>query len=133
MADAFTLKAIDEMEAQYAGTFKLARAELGVTSFGMQVIDLPAGLGEAYPEHDHSEDGQEEVFVVLSGEGEILVDGESQPLTERTMVRVSPEAKRKFVTRESPLSLLALSGKPGEAYEPQARHELGAPDPLTSG
>jgi mannose-6-phosphate isomerase-like protein (cupin superfamily) len=132
MADAFTLKRIDEMEAQYAGTFKLARAELGVTSFGMQVLDLPAGLGDAYPEHDHSDDGQEEVFVVLSGEGEIVVDGERQRLTERTMIRVSPEAKRKFVTRESPLSMLALSGKPGEAYEPFPRHELGAPDPLTS-
>jgi mannose-6-phosphate isomerase-like protein (cupin superfamily) len=118
------------MEAQYAGTFKLARAELGVTSFGLQVIDLPAGL-DAYPAHDHSESGQEEVFVVLSGSGEIEVDGETVKLEPRTMIRVAPEANRKIVTKDSPLSLLALGGTPGKAYEVAANTELGAPDPLS--
>ena len=132
MAEPFTLKRIDEMEAHYAGTFKLARAELGVTSFGMQVIDLPAKV-DGYPEHDHSEDRQEEVFVVLSGEGEIEIDGETHPLGPRTMVRVSPGVMRKLITRDSPMSVLALGGNPGKAYEVQARSELGSPDPLTSG
>jgi len=35
-----TVKRIDEMEAIYGGAYKRARAELGVTSFGMQVIDF---------------------------------------------------------------------------------------------
>src|ERR1700744_5014773 len=61
----FTVKRIDEMEAIYGGAFKRARAELGVESFGMQVIEMPPG-SELYPEHDHAGDGQEEVYVVLS-------------------------------------------------------------------
>jgi len=131
VAEPFTLKRIDEMETHYAGTFKLARAELGVTSFGMQVIDLPANV-DVYPEHDHTDDGQEEVFVVISGEGEIEIDGKTHRLEPRTMVRVSPEAKRKIVTRDSPMSVIALSGRPDKAYEVSPSNELGSPDPLTS-
>ena len=50
----YTVKRIDEMEGYYLGAMKRARAELGVTSFGLQVMDLPPNL-EAYPEHDHAE------------------------------------------------------------------------------
>jgi len=70
----YSVKRIDDMEAAYWGSFKRVRAELGLSSFGVQVLDLPPG-SEAYPEHDHSEDGQEELYVVLRGGGEIEVAG----------------------------------------------------------
>jgi mannose-6-phosphate isomerase-like protein (cupin superfamily) len=130
VAEPYTLKRVDEMEAHYAGTFKLARAELGVTSFGIQVIDLPANL-DAYPAHDHTENRQEEVFIVLGGEGELVLDGETLKLEPRTMVRMAPEVNRKLVTKDSPLSVLALGAVPGEAYEIDPSSELGSPDPLT--
>ena len=66
MADV-TVKQLDEFDTAYGGAMKRVRAGLGVTSFGMQVFDLPPKL-ENYPEHDHSEDGQEEVYTVLEGE-----------------------------------------------------------------
>ncbi len=75
----YAVKRIDEMEAVYLGAFKRARAELGVESFGMAIIDLPPNF-ESYPEHDHSGDGQEEVFLALRGGGEIEIDGERFPL-----------------------------------------------------
>jgi uncharacterized cupin superfamily protein len=81
----YTVKRIDEMEAVYAGHFKPARAELGVESFGMQVIDMPAGAHQ-YPEHDDSHDGQEEVYIVLRGDGEIEIRGERQRLDPDVMV-----------------------------------------------
>ena len=120
----YTAKRIDEMEGSYSGSFKLARAELGVRSFGMQVIDFPQ-QNDLYPEHDHAEDGQEEVYLALSGEGEIDVDGERLPLTSDTMIRVGPGVKRKVTTGSSPLRLLVIGGKPGAAYEPPPRTELG--------
>ena len=40
----FTVRRIDEMETYYLGAMKRARAELGVTSFGIQVMDLPPNL-----------------------------------------------------------------------------------------
>ena len=80
----YTVKRIDDMEAVYGGAFIRARAELGVESFGMQVIDMPASADQ-YPEHDHSEDGQEEVYLALSGSADIEIDGERHRLEPGTM------------------------------------------------
>lgn len=128
MAD-YTVKRIGEMEAIYRGAFKRARAELGVSSFGMQVIDMPPNVDQ-YPEHDHVENGQEEVFVVMSGAGEIEIDGERIPIDPETIVRVGPAAKRKLLTTDQSIRVLALGGVPGQPYEPSELGKLGVPDPL---
>ena len=44
------------------------RAELRITAFGVQVVDLPPNSGELAPEHDHEHDGQEELYLLLSGD-----------------------------------------------------------------
>jgi mannose-6-phosphate isomerase-like protein (cupin superfamily) len=124
----FTITAIDDMEAVVFGSFKRARATLGVESFGMQVIDLPPNA-ELYPEHDHAESGQEEVFVVLRGAGEIEIDGERRTIDPDTMVRVGPRAKRKIWPGEHGMRVLALGGCPGEPYKAPDVTKLGAPDP----
>jgi mannose-6-phosphate isomerase-like protein (cupin superfamily) len=128
MAD-YTAKRIDEMESVYGDLFVRARAELGVTSFGMQVFRFPPNF-EQHPEHDHAEEGQEEVYVTLSGRGELTVDGDSVTLEPDVMVRAGPAARRKIVTGDEPLVLLALGGFPGRAYEGKEISELGVPDPL---
>ena len=46
--------------------FRYAGKDLGVTTWGMNVIEL-APHTTTYPEHDHTSDGEEEVYVVLSG------------------------------------------------------------------
>jgi mannose-6-phosphate isomerase-like protein (cupin superfamily) len=127
MAD-YAVKRIDDMEAVVAGTFKRARAELGVESFGFQVMDLPANL-EIFPEHDHADDGQEEVYVALRGSGEVEIDGERHPIDPETMIMVGPGVKRKIWTSDEPMRLLAIGGIPGKAYEAPDVSKLGAPDP----
>src|ERR1700760_190075 len=112
----YTAKRIKDMEAGYGGGFVKVRAELGVTAFGMQVIQLPPDYSD-YPEHDHAESGQEEVFVALSGSGWIDVDGERVDLDGTTVVRVGPEARRKVHAGPKGLRLLAIGGAPGEPYE----------------
>jgi len=128
MAD-YTAKRVDELEGFYKGLFLKARAELGVQSFGMAVVELDPG-SDAHPDHDHSAAGQEEVFVVLRGTGEITVDGETVALDPETIVRVGPEAKRKITPGPEGMRLIALGGVPGKAYEAPGYTELGAPDPL---
>jgi mannose-6-phosphate isomerase-like protein (cupin superfamily) len=127
----YTVKKIDEMEAVYRGAFKRARAELGVESFGMQILDLPPNF-ENYPEHDHEHDGQEEVFVALRGSGEIEIAGERFPLDPDHVVRVSPGTKRKIWPGPDWIRLLILGGIPGQAYEPPDITKLGEPDPMAS-
>ncbi len=124
----YTISPIDDMEAVVFGSFKRARAVLGVESFGMQVIDLPPNA-EQYPEHDHSESGQEEVFVVLRGSGEMEIDGERHSMDSDTMIRVGPEPKRKIWPGEDGMRVLALGGCPGHVYQPPEITKLGAADP----
>ena len=128
MAD-YTLKRIDEMEAVFGGAFKRARAELGVESFGVQVIDIPPNI-DRYPEHNHADEGQEEVFVPMSGSVELELDGERHRLEPGMMVRIGPDVNRKLITHEEPVRLLALGGVPGKAYEPPDLSKLGGADPL---
>ena len=127
MAD-YTAKKIDDMEAIYGGGFKRARAELGVESFGMQVIDMPPNF-ENYPEHDHAESGVEEVYVVLRGSAELNVDGERVQIDPDTVIRVGAGSKRKITPGDQGVRLLALGGTPGNAYQPPEITQLGNPDP----
>src|SRR4051794_17531489 len=110
MAD-YTVKRIDELEGAFAGIYKRARAELGVEAFGLQVLDYPPNL-ELAPLHDHTRDGQEEVFVVLRGAGELEVDGERLPMDPDCIARVGPSAKRKFWPGPEGMRVLAIGGVP---------------------
>jgi mannose-6-phosphate isomerase-like protein (cupin superfamily) len=111
------------MEAAFGGGFVKARAELGVSAFGVQVIKLPPDT-DSYPEHDHVEDGQEEVYIALEGSGWIEVAGERVELDPSVFVRVGPEAKRKLFSGPEGLSVLALGGAPGEPYKIKPFSEL---------
>jgi quercetin dioxygenase-like cupin family protein len=124
----YTVKKIDEMEGIVAGAFKRARAELGVSAFGMNVIDMPPGITDAYPEHDHAEDGQEEVYVTLSGSAELDIEGEKLPLEPGSMVRIAPGTMRTVRTGDDPVRLLIVGGVPGQSYSPPEISQLGAPD-----
>jgi mannose-6-phosphate isomerase-like protein (cupin superfamily) len=111
-----TVKAIDDMRSIHEGLVKLAAAELAVQSFGMQVLDLPPGFTH-YPEHDHAEDGQEEVYVVLAGSTECEVDGDRLPLAAGQMVRVEPGSRRKLWPGAEGARVLAIGCAPSRAYE----------------
>ncbi|MSX02960.1 MAG: hypothetical protein F2813_07345 [Actinobacteria bacterium] len=128
MAD-YSVKKIDEMETTFGGGLRKARAELGVKSVGMSILTLPAGY-DRYPDHDHTHDDQEEVYVVLDGSGVINIAGEDYPLDRETMARVGPTVKRKVTAGSDGIRLLVLGGVPGQAYEPPEWGELGAPDPV---
>jgi mannose-6-phosphate isomerase-like protein (cupin superfamily) len=126
---------LDAIEGFFEGIrFHKAAAGLGVSSFGISIIDLAPGADE-YPEHDHSEDGiggqmfakrpgqlgQEEVYVALEGSGTVEADGERYPLDPDHIVRLGPEVKRKVTPGPDGIRLLALGAKPGEAYDAESR------------
>jgi hypothetical protein len=119
----FKIMNIDDMRGTFGGGFKLARAELGVTAWGMQVIDLPAGYTD-YPEH--TDDTQEEVYVPLGGSAELILDGESHEFVPGMMARVGHQVTRKIVPGPDGIRVLCLGGRPGGAYEVDPRTELSA-------
>jgi mannose-6-phosphate isomerase-like protein (cupin superfamily) len=111
-------------------TFHKAAGALGVSSFGISIVDLEPGA-DAYPEHDHSEQGlggqmfakrpqqlgQEEVYLALRGSGTVEAGGESYSLDVDHAVRVDPDVVRKVLPGPEGLRLLAIGGTPGEPYE----------------
>lgn len=111
-----------------------AAAGLGVSSFGMSIVEMAPGADE-YPEHDHSEEGiggqmfakrpeqlgQEEVYIALSGSGTVEADGERYEIDADHIVRLGPAVKRKVTPGPDGLRLLALGATPGEAYDAGGR------------
>jgi hypothetical protein len=89
MADV-TVASFEEMQPIYGGVARRARACLGVTSFGMQVMTLPANW-DGYPDHRHDasvEDAnQEEVCIPLDGGS--ITDGSSPRRAAVTSARSS--------------------------------------------
>jgi mannose-6-phosphate isomerase-like protein (cupin superfamily) len=111
----FTVKAIDDMQSLHGGILKKAGAELGTASFGMQVFDFPGGF-ERYPEHDHAESGQEEVYVVLEGSAEFEVGGERVQLDRGRMLRVEPATRRKLTPGPGGVRVLVLGAPVDTPY-----------------
>ncbi|HZE04090.1 MAG TPA: hypothetical protein VE127_02630 [Solirubrobacteraceae bacterium] len=111
----YMVRSIDELEAIHHGAVKLAGAVLGVESFGLQVLDLPAGFAN-YPEHDHSADGQEEVYVLLRGSAEFRIDGDRTTAVTGQIVRIGPPARRKVTPGPAGVRILAIGGAVDRPY-----------------
>jgi len=130
MADV-TVRAIDEMEPIYGGLARRARAELGVTAWGMQVFTLPPDWDD-YPLHNHDagafDANQEEVYVPREGGATLVADGEEYELRPGVMARVGPAQLRKIVPGPEGVRFVAIGGAPG-AFAAGAWTELGADPP----
>jgi quercetin dioxygenase-like cupin family protein len=108
MAEGYTIKNVEEfeeMEGSGNATWRLARKSLGAEAFGFNVVDIAPG-GQI-PEHDHSGDNQEEVYIVLDGQATLVTDGEAQEAPAGTYARYAPEVKR-TIRNESDGNVRAL-------------------------
>ncbi len=66
---------------------------LGLTGAEVSINNLPAGAGVPFV---HSHKKNEEIYVLLSGKGKAVIDGETIELAQGDWVRVAPAAKRQF-------------------------------------
>lgn len=98
--------------------FRAVGGALGVTAWGMNVIEMAPGA-TTYPEHDHAEDGQEEVFFVLEGDATLQSSGEDRRVDAGTFVRIPPESSRSWLPGDRGVTLLAIGGTPGKPYQPR--------------
>jgi uncharacterized cupin superfamily protein len=97
-----------KLDADSGERFQTLRRELGVESFGINLIILAPGQRGRI--HAHRE--QEEVYLVLEGELTLLVDGAEHVLGPDQLVRVVPPVRRQLVNRgPDRVVLLALGGR----------------------
>src|SRR4051812_34831395 len=131
MADVTAVR-FEEMEAIYDGLARRARASLGVTSFGMQVMTLPPEW-DGYPDHRHDatvEDAnQEEVYIPLEGSATLVAGSESFELRPGMMARVGPEQLRRVLPGPDGVRFVALGGVPG-TFSASPWTQLGGPPPV---
>jgi mannose-6-phosphate isomerase-like protein (cupin superfamily) len=128
--EAWAVKRIDDMERAFGGALVRVRAELGLAAFGLQVADLPPDSGNLAPEHDHDHDGQEEVYLLLEGSGEVVLDGVSVTLDRDTFVRIGPRVRRRLRGGPQGARVLMIGATPGRAYTPPPMTDLGGPETL---
>ena len=115
MAD-ITIKREDELETSFGGAFKLLRHSLGLSAFGLQILEMPPSA-DGYPVHDHGEDGQEECLIVLEGSADLITGEETNRIEPGVYARVASGQERKIVPGEQGVKLIAIGGVPGKAYE----------------
>ena len=89
------------------------REHFGISAFGVNAF-TPNEEGTLINDHDEAGSGQEELYVVLDGSATFEVDGETFEALAGTFVAVRPESRRKATGTGT---VLALGGKPGEAYQ----------------
>jgi uncharacterized cupin superfamily protein len=113
--------------------FVRLRAELGVTSFGLnQIVLHPGQRGRI-----HAHERQEEVYLVLEGTLSLLVEGEESTHERGELIRVAPGVRRQLVNRgPENLHLLAIGaagdheGRDGQAWTAWDATESASPQEM---
>jgi uncharacterized cupin superfamily protein len=96
-----------KLDRNPAERFQSLRRDLGIESFGMNLIVLQPGQRGRI----HAHERQEEVYLVLGGELTLFVEGKERVLGVDELVRVGCAVRRQLVNAGvEPLVLLALGG-----------------------
>jgi quercetin dioxygenase-like cupin family protein len=102
--------AFGRLEPDSGERFQRLRHDLGVSSFGMNLIVLQPGQRGRI----HSHDVQEEVFLVLEGALSLGLEGDERVLGVGEIVRVGPQVRRQLVNHGAERVVLLALGGSGE-------------------
>jgi quercetin dioxygenase-like cupin family protein len=86
---------------------RFSRKHLDSRDLGVSLFRYAANLRSPVA-HSHRE--QEEAYVVVSGSGRVLLDGEIRELVQWDVLRVAPEVVRAFEAGPEGLSIVAVGG-----------------------
>jgi tetratricopeptide (TPR) repeat protein len=96
--------------------FRPLRPLLGIEGFGVAGWVADAGE-EVIVDHSEPEDGQEELYVVLSGRARFVVGGDEEiAACAGTCVAVRPGVRRTAIADADGTSVLAIGATPDAAY-----------------
>ena len=79
---------------------------------------------------DANDLGQEEIYIALDGSATLLVDGAEYALEPGVLARIGPGQKRRILPGPDGFRMVAVGGRPGQAYRPPAWTELGGSLPM---
>jgi len=103
--------------------------ELGLTGMEVSFGSLPPGVGVPFL-HAHKQN--EELYLVLSGEGEMQIDGAIIPLRPGSAVRVDPPAMRTLrAGSRAPLCYLVVQAKAQSLEQATSRDGILSDQPVS--
>src|SRR4051794_6988199 len=106
------------------------RRRFGIKAFGTNAY-TPGASGQVVEEHTEGHLGHEEIYLVLRGRVRFTIDGNEHELGQGQLVFVRDTSlKRAGVALTDDAAVLAVGGKPGEAFEVSAWETWFAAAPL---
>jgi mannose-6-phosphate isomerase-like protein (cupin superfamily) len=110
------------------------RRTLGVRAFGINAYTAANAGDDVVEEHTETHLGHEEIYLVLNGRATFTVDGDTSDVPAGSLVYLAnPALKRHAVAAEPNTTVLAIGGKPGEAFTPSACEHYFAADAVAKG
>ena len=124
---------LDRIEMSDGFVWRPIRRHFDIRAFGVNAYNaLEAGLPVV---ETHTEDqlGHEEIYFVLRGRALFTIDGNEHELGQGQLVFVRDTSlKRAGVALTDDAAVLAIGGKPGEAFEVSAWETWFAAAPLVA-
>jgi uncharacterized cupin superfamily protein len=113
-AEGVNASRIEDLPQLWEGFAKLVREGLGITAFGVQIMDLPPDY--ATEAHDEADTGQQELYVALRGAGAVVAGDTRLPLDADHLARVDPGVDRVLTSGPDGLRVLCVGSVPGAPY-----------------
>ena len=94
--------------------------EMGLTGCEVSLNRLPAGEGTGFV---HAHKKNEELYIIIGGNGIFFADGEEFPVQEGSLVRVAPAGERAWKAGDQDLYFICIQAEEGSLT--QATREDG--------
>jgi tetratricopeptide (TPR) repeat protein len=121
---------LDRIEMDDGFVWRPIRRRLGIEAFGVNAYSPLQARAQVVEEHTESTLEHEEIYLVLRGRALFTVDGDEHELGPGQLVFVrDPSLRRGAVGLTDDTVVLAVGGKPGEAYEVSAWEAMFAAVP----
>lgn len=111
------IDALDRHEMRDGFVWRPVRRRFGIKAFGVNAY-TPGATKQIVEEHTESQLGHEEVYLVLRGRIRFTAGDDEHELSQGQLIFMrDPALKRGAVALTDDAAVLAVGGKPGEAYE----------------
>ncbi|MFN2471384.1 MAG: tetratricopeptide repeat protein [Gaiellaceae bacterium] len=122
MSGGYEVAHLDELEAlpvdEEGLVWRPVRHRFGIGAFGANVYTAANAGERVVEEHREAQNGHEELYFVARGRATFTLETEEVDATAGTFVFARPGTLRGAIAQEAGTTVLAVGGKPGEAFTP---------------
>jgi len=135
VSDRYVVARLDDLDRIPVGErgleWRPIRRRFGLEAFGMNAYSSTHVGGEVVEEHTEDQLGHQEAYVVVRGHATFHLDGRDVDAPAGTIVVLrDPSVKRAATAVGADTLIVAVGGKPGEAFRPSAWESYFSAAPL---